>query len=178
MDRDEKRQRLFFALWPDEGVRRALEQAAKKTLGKRVKRIAAHNLHITLAFAGAVSAQQRSCLEAAADAIHGSCFEVCIDRLGHWARPRILWAGTRNIPTELRSLAAELQQALAGCGLEVDTRAFHPHVTLARKQSRAPRGDEFPAIAWSISQFSLIESVTDPTGVRYCVLRSWTLGSG
>jgi 2'-5' RNA ligase len=50
-------------------------------------------------------------------------------------------------------------------------------VTLARKVSKYPEGAEFSAFHWSISQFSLVESVTDPAGVRYRVLRSWALGS-
>ena len=50
------RQRLFFALWPDDAVRARLDQAGEELLGKRVKRVPAANLHLTLAFAGAVTA--------------------------------------------------------------------------------------------------------------------------
>ena len=175
--RAEKRQRLFFALWPDEDVRCALEESAKQRLGKRVKRVPAENLHITLAFAGAVDAQQRACLERAASAVRCPCFDLGIDRLGYWPKPRILWAGPGNIPMESRALAGALGQALAACGIEADTRAWQPHITLARKQNTAPAGEEFPPIHWSISRFSLVESVTDPAGVRYCVLRTWALGS-
>jgi len=177
LDRDEKRQRLFFALWPDEGVRATLDQSAGELLGKRVKRVVASNLHITLAFAGSVSGAVRSCLEAAADDIHVPRFELCIDRVGHWPRPRILWAGPTHIPGELWSLAGALRQTLEDCGIETGTRPFHPHVTLARKVSKCPEGAGFPPLHWSISHFSLVESVTDPAGVRYRVLRSWTLGS-
>ena len=176
-DRDEKRQRLFFALWPDEAMRSALEQSAGKTLGQRVKRVAADNLHITLAFAGAVTLLQRSCLEMAASAIRRPCFELSIDRLGHWPKPRILWAGPSHIPTEVRSLAADLQLSLTACGIDADTRAWQPHITLARKQNSAPRRNEFPTNHWSISEFCLLESVTEPAGVRYRVLRTWALGS-
>ena len=176
-DGDEKRQRLFFALWPDEGVRTVLDKSAGKLLGKRVKRVAASNLHITLAFAGSVSGRVRTCLEAAAGDIHVPCFEFCINRVGHWPRPRILWAGPTHIPGELWSLAGALRQALEDCGIETGTRPYHPHVTLARKVSKCPDSVEFPPFHWSISHFSLVESVTDPAGVRYRVLRSWALGS-
>ena len=174
---DESRQRLFFALWPDEAVRTALDQQGKKLLGKRVKRVVAPNLHITLAFAGSVSGQVRSCLETAADDIRVPCFELGIDRVGHWPRPRILWAGPTHIPGELWSLSGALRQALEDCGIETGTRPYQPHVTLARKVSKCPEGAEIPPFHWSISQFSLVESVTDPAGVRYRVLRSWALGS-
>ncbi len=177
LDGDEKRQRLFFALWPDEAVCTALDQQGKKLLGKRVKRVVASNLHITLAFAGSVSGQVRNCMETAAGAVRVPCFELCINRVGHWRGPRILWAGPTHIPGELWSLAGTLQQALEDCGLEAERRPYQPHVTLARKLSKCPEGAEFPAFHWSISQFSLVESVTDPAGVRYRVLRSWALGS-
>jgi len=177
-DRGEKRQRLFFALWPDENVRLTLDQAAGKLLGKRVKRVIAPNLHITLAFAGSVSAVVRRCLERAADDIRVPCFELCIDRVAHWPRPRILWAGPTHVPAELWSLEGAMRQALEGCGIEPETRPWQPHITLARKLSRPPEDVEFPSLHWSISHFSLVESVTDPAGVRYRVLRSWALGSG
>ena len=176
-DRNDARQRLFFALWPDEDTRATLDRSAGKLLGKRVKRIAAPNLHITLAFAGPVSSMVRTCLEAAASDIHVPCFELCIDRVGYWKKPRILWAGPTRIPAEAWSLAGALQHALAGCGIAPDTRAHQPHITLARKVSRAPESDEFQPFQWSISHFSLVESVTDPAGARYRVLRSWELGS-
>ena len=174
---NEKRQRLFFALWPDDTVRTALDKSAGKLLGKRVKRVVASNLHITLAFAGSVSGQVRSCLETAAGELRVPCFELYINRVGHWPRPRILWAGPTHIPAELWSLAGALRQALEDCGIETGTRPYQPHVTLARKVSKCPEGTEFPAFHWSISHFSLVESVTDPAGVRYRVLRSWALGS-
>ena len=177
-DRGEARQRLFFALWPDEDVRLTLDQAAGKLLGKRVKRVIAPNLHITLAFAGSVTTVVRSCLERAADDIQVPCFELSIDRLGHWPGPRILWVAPTHIPAELWSLADALRQAFEECDIEPDTRPYQPHITLARKANKAPESAGFPPLQWSISHFSLVESVTDPAGVRYRVLRSWALGGG
>jgi len=175
-DRVEPRQRLFFALWPDEGVRLTLDQAAGKLLGKRVKRVIAPNLHITLAFAGSVSPVVRSCLERAADDIRVPCFEFSIDRVGHWPGPRILWAAPTHIPAELWSLAGALRDAFEGCDIDPDTRPYQPHITLARKVVKVPESVGFPPLHWSISHFSLVESVTDPAGVRYRVLCSWALG--
>jgi 2'-5' RNA ligase len=176
--RDEKRQRLFFALWPDEEVRESLDQAAGELLGKRIRRIVAANLHITLAFAGSVGAEVRRCLEDAAEDIRVPGFELCIDRVGHWPRPRILWAAPTHVPAELWSLEGALRQAFEACDLKPDTRHFQPHITLARKLGRAPENSGFPPLRWSIRDFSLVESVTDPAGSRYRVLRSWALGGG
>ena len=175
----EPRQRLFFALWPDDGVRAALAQAAAGLLGERIKRVPAANLHMTLAFAGAVSAPVRDCLEAAAANIRCPAFELCIDHVGHWPRPRILWIGPTHTPPALWSLAGQLRTALEGCGLQAETRAYQPHITLARKISTASASrhgaGQIAPVHWSITRFCLLESVTGPRAASYQILASWAL---
>jgi 2'-5' RNA ligase len=167
--------RLFFALWPDAATRRALDDAALAVAGKRIRRIPAHNLHLTLAFAGAVPASVQSCLEAQADTIHLPDFELCLDTGGHFPRPRIQWLGAATTPAALRELAGALGLALVRCGLEPDTRAFHAHVSIARKVSRPLPAHPFEPVRWSVGSFWLVESVTATTGVQYFPLREWAL---
>ena len=53
--REEENQRLFFALWPDEDARERLATVARDdSTGRWVSR---DNLHVTLAFLGAVVGQ-------------------------------------------------------------------------------------------------------------------------
>jgi 2'-5' RNA ligase len=171
----EPKQRLFFALWPDAVVRSALAETGKQLLGKRTRRIAAEKLHITLAFAGPVTAPVRDCLLAQAATIRVAPFELQIDRVGHWARPRILWAGPTRTPPELWSLVGALNTAFEACGLVRERRPYQAHVTLARKISRAPARTALEPLPWSISHFCLVESVTDAQGARYQILGSWSL---
>ena len=175
----EPRQRLFFALWPDGGVRSVLGQTATGLLGKRIKRVPDANLHITLAFAGAVTAPVRGCLEAAADEIRCSAFELCIDHVGYWPGPRIFWIGPAHTPPALWSLAGQLRTALEDCGLQAEARPYQPHITLARKISPADvtrRGSRpVEPVHWSIRRFCLLASVTGPRAASYHVLASWAL---
>ena len=175
----EPRRRLFFALWPDDGVRADLAQTATDLLGKRIKRVPAANLHITLAFAGVVTAPVRDCLEAAAGNIRCSAFELCIDHVGHWPRPRIFWIGPTHTPPALWSLAGLLRTALEDCGLQAETRPYQPHVTLARKISATnviQQGTtQIEPVHWSIRRFCLLESVTGPRAASYRILASWAL---
>jgi 2'-5' RNA ligase len=171
----EPRQRLFFALWPDDTVRASLDEAGKSLLGKRVKRVPAANLHLTLAFAGSVTAGVRRCLESAAGAIQLAPFELTISHSGCWHRPRIAWIGPAHVPPGLWSLTGSLRSAFESCGLQVETRPYQPHVTLARKISWLANDTPITPLPWSIRSFSLVESVTDPRGVRYQRLVSWTL---
>jgi 2'-5' RNA ligase len=176
---NEPRQRLFFALWPDAAVRQALAKSSRELLGRRVKPVPAENLHITLAFAGPVTAPVRDCLIAAAGGIHTAPFELVIDHVGHWPRPRILWAGPTHTPAALWTLVEALNQAFESCGLQRETRPFQAHVTLARKVGRAPPPPAvLDPVAWSIGDFSLMESVTDAHGASYRRLSSWTLDGG
>ena len=171
----EPRQRLFFALWPDDGVRSRLDDASEGLLGRRVKRVPAANLHLTLAFAGSVTASVRQCLETAAAGIRCPAFELGIGHIGHWSRPRIFWAGPTQTPSALWSLAGLLKSALGDCGLQMETRAYQPHITLARKIARPPQAVCMEPVAWSIGHFCLVESVTGPTAASYRILASWEL---
>lgn len=171
----ENTQRLFFALWPDDGVRMALDEVGQSLLGKRIKRIPAANLHITLAFAGSVTVGVRKCLEAAAGTQQLAPFDLLLDTCGYWPGPRIAWIGPAHTPPALWSLVGALRTVFETCGLPVETRPYQPHVTLARKISRLANDTPVTPVAWSIRSFSLIESVTDPRGVSYQRLDSWML---
>jgi RNA 2',3'-cyclic 3'-phosphodiesterase len=172
------RQRLFFALWPDAAARQALVKSSRELLGRRVKQVPAENLHITLAFAGSVTAPVRDCLEAAAGEIHAVPFELTLDHAGHWPRPRILWLGPTHTPVGLWSLVEVLNRAFESCGLQREPRPFQAHVTLARKVGRAPPLAVPVPVTWSISDFSLVESVTDSGGASYQRLVTWKLDGG
>jgi 2'-5' RNA ligase len=171
----EATRRLFFALWPDAEIRAALDALARRQIHKQAKRVAADNLHITIAFPGAVTARVQECLEAAADKLKGAPFELAIDRLGHWPVPRILWAAPSHTPPELLALTAALREVLEACGLMPETRPYQAHITLARKVGRALTATSVTPIRWSIRHFCLVESVSEPAGVRYQVLRFWPL---
>jgi 2'-5' RNA ligase len=167
--------RLFFALWPDDETRASLVTLTRTKTHRQGRRVADDNLHLTLAFPGNVTAHVQACLEEAAGRITGVAFALSIDRLGHWSGPRIIWAAPSQTPPELWSLAAALREVLATCGLEPENRPYQAHITLARKASRAISVTRIEPITWSISQFCLVESVSEPSGVRYRVLRAWPL---
>ena len=171
----EPTRRLFFALWPDDETRAALAALAREQTHRQARRVVADNLHLTLAFPGNVTPRVQACLEEGAGQLSGASFELSIDRLGYWSGPRILWAAPAQTPRELWSLATSLREVLAACGLEPENRPYQAHITLARKASQALTVTRTVPILWSISQFCLVESVSEPNGVRYRVLRLWTL---
>lgn len=166
------RKRLFFALWPDAEVRRQLAQAARHWSRHPVPEA---NLHMTLAFLGGCTEQQQDCLYRVAPGVHGEPFELQLDFLGHWERPRTRWLGTSQIPDALLQLEADLRLALEPCEVKLEERHFVPHVTLSRKEKTPHTQAGLEAIHWRVQDFVLAESVSTPDGVRYDVLRRWPL---
>jgi 2'-5' RNA ligase len=169
----ESKKRLFFALWPDEPTRARLAAAARQWTHQPV---ASENLHITLQFLGPCSAEQEACYVQAAAAVGVESFELQLDYLSGWPRKRIQWLGTSQPPAALTDLVATLGQALEACGYQPEKRRFVPHVTLSRKEKKPRTKTDLPAIAWSVSEFVLVESVGGKGGSRYLVRARWPLG--
>ncbi|HVQ03311.1 MAG TPA: 2'-5' RNA ligase family protein [Burkholderiaceae bacterium] len=63
----------------------------------------------------------------------------------------------------LLDLQAALGQALQRCGLRVESRAFKPHVTLARRAARATLAAPSAPQRWPVSAYALVASA----GGRY-----------
>jgi RNA 2',3'-cyclic 3'-phosphodiesterase len=168
-------QRLFFALWPDAALQETIDSRAHKLIGKRAKRVPAHNLHITLAFLGPVPRGHRDCYERAAAGIQSQAFTLSLQNIGHWPKPRILWLGPSQQPDLLLTLVHNLNTALSPCGYAPETRPYHAHMTLARKVDRPLSVREIEPIHWEVDSFALIESVTAQEGPSYQVLERWSL---
>jgi 2'-5' RNA ligase len=166
--------RLFLALWPDEAVLRRIETGrrqwfAARPPGRAVRR---DNLHITLQFLGQTGEDNLDCIRQAAASVRFPAFDLSLDQLGHWARPRVVWLGCHRFPKALPSLVADLGTAMAGCGFATESRPFYPHLTLQRKVRRfVPR--EIEPIDWHVDAFVLVQSDTRPEGVEYRVIERW-----
>ena len=164
--------RLFFALWPDDASRQALADEAERLAPLcGGYPLPAENMHITLAFLGSVDAPR---LEALVDlprawpALQG---EWTLDRLGHFPKPRIVWAGSQTPNDILMTLNAELWQALSRHGFTAPQREFTPHVSLVRQADRAAPQSRLPtSIRWRFDHLALVESQLGNGGSRYRTL--------
>ncbi|MFN3544979.1 MAG: RNA 2',3'-cyclic phosphodiesterase [Thiobacillus sp.] len=167
--------RLFFALWPDDATRDALDRTGKwlhRHSGGR--RMQADTLHITLAFLGATPVDKLDALCACAEAVAVEPYELLLDQAGYWRHNRIGWLGVSETPPQHFELVRALNAQLSAAGFPVDPRPHVPHVTLLRKSA----GGEIPecrAVHWPIGEFVLVKSVTEPEGARYAVIRRWAL---
>lgn len=175
-----ERKRLFFALWPDEGVRDVLYSLAvrqHKTCGGRLVR--KQNIHLTLLFLGAVAVERVPAIINVAASIRLSAFALKFDALGYWRRNRILWAAPRRAPPSLKQLVDVLAGGLCKADISpavAEGRSYKPHVTLIRdavSQPSLPTMD----IGWPVRDFALIESVPGGSSPVYRTLARWALES-
>lgn len=171
--------RLFFALWPDDGARHALAAAARRMLPQCGGRATPEcNLHMTLAFLGAVQRERLDDLHALAASLRLPGFALALDRSGWWPRQRLVWAAPGAVPPGLLNLASQLAGRLRESGFGVERGAFKPHVTLLRDAQGPPPGAATGAAGWSVSDFVLASSEAAPRGVRYRIVGRWPLAGG
>ena len=157
MEESDAGDRVFFAVWPSEAERHALARW-RDTLPRAGGRpTPERDLHITLAFAGDVSAVVRECLEVNATRLRGRPFALRINRAGRFKRG-LFWAGPRDLPRELIELSASLSGILRDCGVSPDSRPFHPHLTLYRRMNGHPARVAPPDLLWGVEGFCLVRS--------------------
>ncbi len=150
--------RLFFALWPDDGVRRALAAWQRAHLPSDCRPAHPADLHLTLHFLGQVEEARLRALLALGRGLPLPAFSLNLERIGYWARSRVLWAGPARTPLPLARLHAQLGRGLQALGFELDARPFRPHVTLARKVRRPPAETALPPLPWAVREWALVES--------------------
>lgn len=170
--------RVFFALWPDDGVARQFDEAGRKGQealgGRRMRR---ETLHLTLAFIGAVASERLEELRDIAGSIRLPAFDQSFDRLQCLPRKKIFWAAASAIPPALRDLAAALNERLKAADFRTEDRPFAAHVTLLRhaRCEKMPPAESMP-IAWPVRDFVLVESELKPEGASYRIIGRWPLG--
>jgi RNA 2',3'-cyclic 3'-phosphodiesterase len=157
--------RLFFALWPDEAVRREIADAAREQQGldPAGRAVRPERYHLTLQFLGdfdVLTAAMHGSLLAAAGAIDAPApFELRLDRVGSFGAGRVVWLGCSEPPAPLVQLHRDLAGALAKVGITPGAaQQFIPHVTLHRNMGRSI-GYPTPALRWRVAEFVLIDAI-------------------
>lgn len=168
-------QKLFFALWPNQKTRDGLRRIGRGLPSHGGRPTHPEDLHLTLVFLGQVAAERFDCVIQAADAVRAEAFDLVIDRVGHWKRPKILWCGPTEAPRTLHQLIADLQKGLAPCGFQPEARPYSPHVTLARKAQPVEPCELDAPLEWRAEEFVLVSSLPENEPPRYRILHRWAL---
>lgn len=174
-DGDSKRQRLFFALWPDGATRSRLGRLARSVVEQKRGREVQHSyLHLTLLYLGPVEETQFEQIT-----LQVPCslpqFTLQIDSAGFWRNPGVIWLGPSDPPDELMSLVESLTVAMRETGFDFDDRPFKPHITVMRMAVRGLGPVKIEPLEWRVERFFLMVSQSLPDGVTYRELKSWPL---
>lgn len=169
-------ERLFFALWPDQAVRKLLtETYGNNGLLGQGRVVKPGNLHMTLHFLGNIPLHKVDCFQRQAQKVMAQPFELVLDHCGYFKRPKVLWIGCDGIPHGLMKLQADLGELLKPCGYNPEQRPYSPHITLLRKCNRPTLPSNLSPIRWMVNAFVLVKSYALPEGVEYRVTASYPL---
>lgn len=167
------RRRLFFALWPEGGVRERLGRVARWCQHRSGGRdVAEQNLHLTLLFLGHVTDHQALLAQRAGDCGVLARCSFTLDRVEYWPGAGLL-AATPSAPVPALSAAVRALRADLGRHLPLARERFVPHVTLVRRvQALAPVPIE--PVEWQVDGYALVESRRNGAGAPvYESLAAW-----
>lgn len=167
--------RLFFALWPDSPTRRALAAIARRLRGAGLRPVSPGNFHATLLYLGHVEDEVCAALRQQAGEIHAQPFTLVFDTLSFWPGPRVLCLACRRQPEAVHDLVGTLTDMVSAYSIQLDTRPYRAHVTLARKAGESVEL-VFEPLYWRADSFALVESRSTENGVIYQPLTHWPLG--
>ncbi len=168
--------RLFFGLKP--GPQSALDIVSwrERFLPPMLHPVPVDNLHITLSFLGQVKEQQLEQLMVSAEQIQVNRFELNLDQLGFWSKPKILWIGPAEVPDEILQLVKLLTSLRRRLGLQADKSEYIPHISIARRcEIPPPAGIIDPEFKIHFDSFALFESTRTRSGMRYRPMQEWWL---
>jgi 2'-5' RNA ligase len=179
--------RLFVALEipsePRKNLAALLEEL--RPLLPRLRWTSTTSMHLTLKFIGEVSSSALDAIRSALSKVKlGSTIAVRSAALGSFhgrEKAGVLFAKIEP-PAKLTELAGQIDRQLQLAGIAGETRAFVPHLTLARcKNGELPdniaeilanfSGREFAD--FQCAEFCLVESKLKPVGAEYTILQSF-----
>jgi len=171
--------RLFFALWPDDSVRRAIGTlVVNLPMPRGARAIQPERFHVTVVFLGdfePLSDSMLAAIQSAADSVRARCFELSLDHVDSFARSRVGWLGPRTVPAELTALHDALDTALRSAGVPLKSPTpFVPHITIQRNVRTPLPAMDLKPIEWKVRDFVLVTSLPgspDP----YRIVGSWPL---
>jgi 2'-5' RNA ligase len=184
--------RIFCAI---ELPQRVCEQATEyiRNLKGRFPHVSASwnrdgKFHLTLKFIREIPQEQidRVSLAAERATVNVDRFSLIVSSAGAFPErgvPKVLWLGISDPSASLGGLQTRLEEECAQQGFAKESRAFHPHLTLARLRKPegaralavAHQGLGFPAIEFPISDLLVIRSELSSEGSRYSVISSHQL---
>lgn len=134
------------------GLRKTINMLKGQTVSGNFTR--PENLHLTLAFIG--ESNEIGAIIKVIDGIAQPIFELNIGGFGHFGS--LYWVGIEKNPALMR-LVHHLQYGLRGSGINIEERAYNPHITIAREvRLKGPLNVDVPRMRMTVDRISLMKS--------------------
>ncbi len=172
--------RLFFALDLTSADKTLLNNFNNQQLNLPFKAVNKNNYHITLAFLGQVSSQQKAALIEIATQVTQQVFPITstamlINQIALFNKPKIIYLSNSYTADWHFLLAKELSNKAKSLNLFQENRPYRSHISIYRKANLLPKN--LPAINLNITinSFSLYQSVSNDGEVAYQRIKTWHL---
>ncbi|HSL10574.1 MAG TPA: RNA 2',3'-cyclic phosphodiesterase [Actinomycetota bacterium] len=184
---DAKSLRLFVAFEVPDEAQRAIDGAIAPLRERfpQARWVPTENRHVTLKFLGQTWPRLGGWVEeqVATVASAGAPVETRLTAVGsfpHGRRARVLWAGVDDPDGRLARLSESLDDALAGA-FGRETRAYTPHVTVARSDPPLRLGDDdlhvhLEPVAFTVGRIVVFRSHLRRPAPRYEAFATFPLG--
>jgi 2'-5' RNA ligase len=134
----------------------------------------AGTIHLTLRFLGEIEDPEPVAAAAAEVAARHASFDVSLEGLGAFPdprRPRVVWVGIGEGEEAAKTLAKDVEDAVASLGYAREDRPWTAHITLGRFRDRPPKPPPFdPSRAFGrfrAGKIILFSSVLAPEGALH-----------
>lgn len=179
--------RSFIAINLPDTVKREIGSITERLrpAGPPARWVPGSNFHLTLKFLDEISLEQvipiRGAITMAVSGVQA--FDLRLGGFGVFPnerKARGFWIGIEDGFETMKTLARDIDRAIAPLGFSREERAFSAHVTLARYREPAPVGELMKAAsqmpyrsdAIRVGSVELMKSVLTPKGAEYSVLES------
>lgn len=169
--------KLFFALWPGDGVRAQVEERARALDSRfqpRGRLLKPARFHLTLQFLDEQPALPRRLVEAAVNAaarVRTPAFDLVLDQAASFHNA--WWLGCVAPPAGLLELHDALDIELMHAHVTArSTDGFTPHVTILRDASARLPPTPIAPVHWHVRDFVLVDSQPP---FPYTILHRWPL---
>jgi 2'-5' RNA ligase len=178
---------LFFALWPDDDLRRRIgerrDQLKAEHKGVFTSWVTAAHYHLTVQDVTPIDGTPLDTVVrkaiAAADGLRAAPFELHLDHAAGYpgARNRYRWMLlSKAVPAELKELRRALLDGLRKQGRSPKPTSTNPHVSLHYSAGRQLPERRIEPLDWPVREFVLLAGADEPnSGFRYELLGRWPL---
>ena len=152
------------------------------SLGGDLKPVERENIHLTLKFLGNVSASKLEEIKSSLKQVAFPPFSLEIKGAGAFPnlkRMNVIWVGVGEGWSQVELIFEQTEKLLLQLGFSRETRAFSPHITVARVKSGRKR-DEIAAFlghladesfgTFTVEKVRLKQSILSPSGPTYSTL--------